>query len=247
MGVKVKENTPFINKILETTPVKSVLQVQLFSITFRAKSAFAYNSTMITCEVESNVPIPTSVGAPYTPIRRRAAAACKAAKMLLEEGHTSSTISEDTKKKAAEVVKALAVGKENTLEAQNALNDAISTPEGAVQTHAILSQFDMEVVQDARRLRNYVTNKLILESENMDPRIRIKALELLGKITDVGLFTERTEVTYNNASTTELEAKLKSKLQKLLSKDNVEDAIVLSPSKPVSKPPVPVEEVLKDL
>ena len=36
-----------------------------------------------------------------------------------------------------------------------------------------------------------VTNKLVLESENPDPRIRMRALELLGKISDVGLFSEK--------------------------------------------------------
>ena len=42
-----------------------------------------------------------------------------------------------------------------------------------------------------------VTNKLLLESENDDPRIRIRALELLGKISDVGLFAEKSRVTLN--------------------------------------------------
>jgi hypothetical protein len=61
-----------------------------------------------------------------------------------------------------------------------------------------------------------VTNKLILETENPDPRVRIRALELLGKISDVGLFSEKSEVTVTHQSTDDLKAKLRRKLEKLV-------------------------------
>jgi hypothetical protein len=64
-------------------------------------------------------------------------------------------------------------------------------------------------------LRHTVTNRLLEESQNPDPRIRIRALELLGKISDVGLFTDRSEVTVTHQSTDELRAKLREKLVKL--------------------------------
>ena len=55
-----------------------------------------------------------------------------------------------------------------------------------------------------------------MESENDDPRIRIRALELLGKISDVGLFAEKTEVTVTHQSTKDLRNKLRGKLEKLV-------------------------------
>ena len=61
-----------------------------------------------------------------------------------------------------------------------------------------------------------VTNKLILESDNADPRVRIRALELLGKITDVGLFTEKTEITVTHQSTEELRKSLREKFNKIM-------------------------------
>jgi acetyl-CoA carboxylase beta subunit len=67
-----------------------------------------------------------------------------------------------------------------------------------------------------------------MESDSLDPRIRIKALELLGKISDVGLFAERTEVTITNKSTIELENTLRDKLKKLMGVDNAEDAVITS-------------------
>jgi hypothetical protein len=71
-----------------------------------------------------------------------------------------------------------------------------------------------------------VTNRLLEESQNPDPRIRIRALELLGKHSDVGLFTDRSEVTITHQSTDELKARLRAKLQRLIQKpDMAEDAI----------------------
>jgi hypothetical protein len=71
-----------------------------------------------------------------------------------------------------------------------------------------------------------VTNRLLEESQNPDPRIRIRALELLGKHSDVGLFTDRSEVTITHQSTDELKARLRSKLQRLIQKpDLATDAV----------------------
>ena len=85
-----------------------------------------------------------------------------------------------------------------------------------------LKKFSHNIIEDASQVRNYVTNKLIEESENPDPRIRIKALELLGKISDVGLFAEKREVTVTHKSNDELRDALRQKLSKLV---NVTPAI----------------------
>ena len=68
-----------------------------------------------------------------------------------------------------------------------------------------------------------MTNKLILESDNPDPKVRIRALELLGKISDVGLFSDRTEITITHQSTDELKQTLRDKLNKLRAKMDVVD------------------------
>ena len=67
----------------------------------------------------------------------------------------------------------------------------------------------------------------MLESENPDPRIRMRALELLGKISDVGLFSEKSEVTITHQSTDDLREKLKGKLEKLVAGEVVEEAVVV--------------------
>ncbi|MEK9896703.1 MAG: hypothetical protein VW518_09825, partial [Burkholderiaceae bacterium] len=83
------------------------------------------------------------------------------------------------------------------------------TPPALALTHKILTTFGHAVAQDAVQIRHMVTNKLIEESENPDPRVRIKALELLGKISDVGLFAEKSEVTITHRTTDELRDRLR--------------------------------------
>lgn len=92
----------------------------------------------------------------------------------------------------------------------------LSSPGTVVHLKAILSEYDQQVVQSAVQLRTYITNKLLLESAHNDPRIRIKALELLGKISDVGLFTEKAEITLRHRPTEELEQMLRERLAKVV-------------------------------
>ena len=83
------------------------------------------------------------------------------------------------------------------------------------------------VVESALHIRHLVTNKLLIESDNPDPRVRMRALELLGKISDVGLFSEKSEITITHQSTDDLRAKLKGKLEKLVIGEVIEDAVIL--------------------
>jgi len=80
----------------------------------------------------------------------------------------------------------------------------------------MLTEYDQELVNSAVRIREYVKNKLILDSENPDGKIRIRALELLGKIKDVGLFTDRIEITHKNKTDEELEEELGKKLERFM-------------------------------
>ena len=79
------------------------------------------------------------------------------------------------------------------------------------------------------QLRHLVTNKLIIESENPDAKHRLRALELLGKISDVGLFTEKSEVTITHQTTDDIKESLRAKLEKLTNPEpDIEDAIVVN-------------------
>lgn len=92
----------------------------------------------------------------------------------------------------------------------------LSSPGTVVQIKAILDEYDRVVVESAKQIRNYVTNKLIMDSTHPDPRVRLKCYEMLGKISDVGLFTDKTEVTMRHRPTEELEQLLRERLMKTI-------------------------------
>tara|TARA_R110000764_G_scaffold236900_2_gene332551 strand:+ start:28 stop:624 length:597 start_codon:yes stop_codon:yes gene_type:complete len=105
---------------------------------------------------------------------------------------------------------------------------ATLTPASIRLTKSIITEFNHSVVESSRQLRNLVTNKLILETDNPDAKVRMRALELLGKISDVGLFTEKSEVTITHQTTDDIKEKLRVKLAKLVNPEpEVEDAVLL--------------------
>ena len=125
-------------------------------------------------------------------------------------------------------VKVLEDGNANlyTISKLKADNPYVCFPERI--SNSILQEFGRSVVESSVQIRHLVTNKLLLETDNPDPRVRIRALELLGKISDVGLFAEKSEVTITHQSTDDLREKLRSKLAKLVNPANeVENAVVI--------------------
>jgi hypothetical protein len=106
---------------------------------------------------------------------------------------------------------------------RNISDDELSNPGVLVHLGALLNEYDKTVVQSANQLRTYITNRLLLESDNKDPRIRMKALEMLGKISDVGLFTDKTEITMRHRPTEELEQMLRERLTRVIEAEVVPD------------------------
>jgi hypothetical protein len=100
-----------------------------------------------------------------------------------------------------------------------------------INLEAILTEWDEEVLDVSRRLRNYVTNKLIMESVDPDPKQRIKALELLGKTANVGLFAERIDVNVTYRTVNDIEAELRRTLELYGAKPDIEDVEPIENSK----------------
>lgn len=110
-------------------------------------------------------------------------------------------------------------------EGNKASDEELSDPSVVVEVNAILESYANQVVKSAVDLRHLVTNKLILLSDNRDPRIQLKALEMLGKISDVGLFTEKTEITLRHRPTEELEQLLRERLTKIVEGEVVDRTV----------------------
>lgn len=101
--------------------------------------------------------------------------------------------------------------------------NTLERPAVVLKLTAMMSEYDFEVVRDASQMRTYVTNRLLEESApGMPANIRIRALESLGKITGVDLFTERTEITVKTMTVESIESKLHEKLRLLLPQEYAE-------------------------
>lgn len=96
----------------------------------------------------------------------------------------------------------------------------------AQRIRSMLDEYNSDIVADAAELRRVVTNKLLDLSSCGDPRIEIKATEMLGKISDVGLFSEKTEITVTYNSVSDIDTMLKDKIRKMLTL-HAQDASVL--------------------
>lgn len=155
---------------------------------------------------------------PYLDLRERAEAACRSILLLEEHGLEVQEPSEEDAQVAATLTTAYASNPHNTSVAASNMQASGLTPPSLKSIRSYLDEYGRAVVTHALEVRHMVTNRLLEESQNPDPRIRIRALELLGKHSDVGLFTDRSEVTITHQSTDELKARLRAKLQRLIQK-----------------------------
>jgi len=181
----------------------------------------------MTLLIEPEIGVPFSDDMTFVDLKERAEAACSTAVKLAEHGLEIDPTQED-EDVAARLAVAYADNPEKTSKKVTTRKAAALTPASLILTSSILQEFGHSVAESAVQIRHLVTNKLLLESENADPRIRIRSLELLGKISDVGLFAEKSEVTVTHQSTDDLRNKLRDKLEKLINpEEEIEDAIIL--------------------
>ena len=93
-----------------------------------------------------------------------------------------------------------------------------------VRSHvAMLGQYQWQFVEQANELRSMAVAKIVKETDHPDARIRLKALDMLGKVTEVALFTERVEVKKEEVSDEELERRIREKLGKYMGKADIVD------------------------
>lgn len=103
----------------------------------------------------------------------------------------------------------------------------------------LIKSFDFQAFTDVQQARAYVTNKLVKMTDCGDLKIEIKALELLGKHSDIGLFTERSEITVHYSTSKGLEDSIKERIKQLMNADVTDVAPLddldtyLGPTEPV--------------
>jgi len=151
------------------------------------------------------IPYDLSEEKPATLIEEMAVAG-NTAELQVEMG-ASLDISEGDATKEQELLRAVAEAKKPS----NLTNQTT-----AFAAAAFLRTYGAQLAMDAAQARSAITNKLMEIADCGDPRFELKALELLGKHSDIGIFTERSEITINYKSPEDLEKAIKEKVKNLL-------------------------------
>ena len=80
----------------------------------------------------------------------------------------------------------------------------------------LLGNYNNAVVEDTIRLKTYVTTRLVEESNGDKAADRLRALESLGRLTTLGLFADKIEISVNHKTTDELKEELNKKLARYM-------------------------------
>lgn len=170
---------------------------------------------MITAIPELSHPLPSDEAATLS-LHEKTAALFKTVEFMEAFGPPTEATEEDRVRARAAFHASIEAAADAADPSKLPTTTLANTPGSVRHLKEILSEYDHVVVKSAVQIRTFVTNRLIEESTNPDAKIRMRALELLGKIGDVGLFVERTEVTVKHKTTIELQSSIKERIAKLL-------------------------------
>jgi hypothetical protein len=87
---------------------------------------------------------------------------------------------------------------------------------------AFLRTYGQSMAVDANQARAAVTHKLMEIANCGETKYELKALELLGKHSDIGLFSSKSEITINYNSPEALENAIKERVKRLLNADIID-------------------------
>lgn len=99
----------------------------------------------------------------------------------------------------------------------------LKTPAAVRHLTGMLAAYDWQFIDMAQQLRGYTVAKILEETKSPNANIRLKALVALGKVTEVGLFTEQIEVKKVEMTDAEVEQRIKDKLAKFMGVIDVVD------------------------
>lgn len=113
----------------------------------------------------------------------------------------------------------------STYDREKALIDAVAKQQQAaplknystaLAASGFLKTYGQTLAFDVGQVRAALTNKLLEIADCGDTKYELRAIELLGKHSDIGLFTERSEININYNSPDALEAAIKERVKRLL-------------------------------
>ena len=99
----------------------------------------------------------------------------------------------------------------------------LDLPEEIKAAVGMVTAYQWKFVEQAEELRSMAVSHIVKEIQHPDARIRLKALEMLGKVTEVALFTDRIQVKNEEITDEELDARIKEKLGRYMGAVDVVD------------------------
>lgn len=158
-------------------------------------------------------------------------------------------MTEDDQEEARKLFNAVDVEKKRNSPASSYNPPELYKGSVAIKLGALLDAYDGQVVNDAVQARNYITNRLLEISQCGDVKYELRAIELLGKLSDVGAFTEKSEITVTHKTSDDLRKAIQDKIQRLLDMDVVdveaktlEEELGLDESSAITEPPEETSE-----
>ena len=140
--------------------------------------------------------------------------------MLLKELGADDDLSPEEEAKAKEMIAKLkpAEGKNSNAAPEEKVLQNVGV---ALKIGGYLSEYEKQIVADKIQVRTVVVNRLMEISQDDDNKIALKALELLGKASD--LFTERSEITITHKTSDELKVAIKERIAQLMQMQQIDN------------------------
>lgn len=166
-------------------------------------------------------PLPDSLADEFAAtFQGNARIAANTASLMSELGMPFEMTAED-EKIARELFKSVDV-KPSAKNAATANPPELYTGNVALKLSALLSEYDQQVVMDAAQARTYITNRLLEISSCGDPKHELRAIELLGKLSDVNAFSEKSEITITHRTSGDLKKAIQEKIERLLHANTID-------------------------
>ena len=133
--------------------------------------------------------------------------------MLLNELGVEDDLSPEEKEKARQMIAKLKPADDKSSPPTEEEKD-LKNYNVALAIGNYLNEYEKQIVADKVQVRTVVVNRLMEISQDNDNKVALKALELLGKASD--LFTERSEITITHQTSDELKAAIKERIKLLM-------------------------------
>jgi hypothetical protein len=92
---------------------------------------------------------------------------------------------------------------------------ALRTPKSVQHVVGMLTAYEWSFVEHAQQIRSYIVAGLMDETKDKKPEVRLKAYKMLGEVTEVALFTQRTEVVHKDMSDEQIQSEIEKRLERL--------------------------------